>query len=170
MLSAGFATFAEAQLPNRILGTCHIDVLALAPTGTWFVVGEFKKLFRADNLASLLNDIERLNSFRPRSSYSASHYGPQFEAAAARCVHGYGIIGGLHAAKNGNSDTLEAWTTPNLCSSGSVYEKFAKRMEALRAILPAPLHVCDFPTGYRYYLLGAVFPIALSESRTPEAN
>jgi hypothetical protein len=44
-----------------------------------------------------------------------------------------------------------------------VYNPVVEKLNEVGAVLPEPLAVRmteDFPTGYRYYMLAAIFPIA----------
>jgi cupin 2 domain-containing protein len=105
MLSTGFSAFAEADHPERrtILG---IDVFGLAPDNAWFLGCEFNRLYNAETLMSLANDMQRLSSFRPRIAYSSSMYGPTFAVAASCCKGGYGLVGGLHWVSGGKQSSL----------------------------------------------------------------
>lgn len=170
MLSAGFSTFAEAhhsdRAPIRRIDSDRapirrIDIFGLAPGNAWFLGGEFKRLHSIEKLESLTEDMQRLNSFRPRSEYSPLFYGPTFAAAVSCCKGGYGIVGGLHslAGDKRSSSILDVWLNPDQHATESTYGEVVRRMKEANAVLPPPLPIIEFPNGSRYFLLAAVFAV-----------
>lgn len=151
MLAAGFSAYGEAD--DKL-----VDVLGIAPNHQWFLACEFKVLDGVKKLHELMSDVQKLQSFWIRSEYQESKYGAKYSQILKRCEAGFGLVGGLHAAKRDSSIFLDIWSNPDRINAST-----AAKFNGLGAVFPTPAHVVDFPTGWRYYLLFAVFPISRPE-------
>jgi len=167
LLTKDFFVFAEAKHQQpQILG---IDMFAIAPDRSWFLGCEFKRLSSIVRLSSLASDIKRLCGFIPRTAYSTAVFGPMPSEVAACSKDGYGLVAGLHWVSHHRSSTrlLDFWTDHEALDLKGGYAKAATTMRTAKAQLLSPIVVIERPTGSRYYLLAASFPIC-PELSTPE--
>lgn len=150
LLSRGFAVFAEAHYPAACQDATFLDILAIAPGGDFFVVGEFKKHAKGAGMTASAWDVDRLLKFDLHRGLAEPRWSKQRAAISANCKRGIGIVAGLKWAAAGRIPQFDRGAS----------KAFSARLALLGGIIGEPLLVRESPGNGAYYLQYAAFPIA----------
>lgn len=151
MLSRGYGVFAEAHYPTVCEDATYLDILAIAPAGEHFLVGEFKKHAKVSGMTASSWDVDRILKFDLHRGLTEPKWSKQRVEIATNCLRGIGLIGGLKWSANRKPPRM----------GGSGHEKFAARILSLGGTIDSVL-VRENPLGTTrggYYLQFASFPI-----------
>ncbi len=156
LLSQNFSVFAQA---NHSQPPTHIDLLGIAPSQDWFLACKFQRLYSTGRLQSVLDDVQRLETFwlSPRLTIEAC--GAHVARMANHCDCGYGLTAALHWVPDpvGSTKLFEFWREHR--GKGRVYEALAKKLTDLNADWQPPIVVQRFDGRGAYYLLSCFFRI-----------
>jgi len=98
LLKREYSMFAEADHPNTQFQ--GIDLLGISPQGDWFLACEIKRLFSAEKLSGMLEDLSRLETFWLKQDLTAKSCGEPVARLVKECRTGYGLVAGLHWVAN----------------------------------------------------------------------